>query len=67
MSTYFGRSASGGESAPAHVTAHLLTADNPHCGCGLPREECVRQRMLALWLTSGAEPRPVGTPESPVC
>jgi hypothetical protein len=30
---------------------HRVRDDDPRCTCGLPREECVRQRMRAMWGT----------------
>ena len=35
--------------SPAEPVAHHLRLDDHRCGCGLPREECVRQRIRALW------------------
>jgi hypothetical protein len=30
---------------------HRVRLDDPRCTCGAPREECVRQRMRAMWGT----------------
>lgn len=37
------------ERAPAPAVMHDLKPDDPRCTCGLPREECVRLRVRALW------------------
>ena len=35
--------------SPAEPVAHHLRLDDHRCSCGLPREECVRKRVRALW------------------
>jgi hypothetical protein len=37
--------------SPAESVAHHLRLDDHRCSCGLPREECVRQRVRVLWTT----------------
>jgi hypothetical protein len=55
MSSYYAPTAPGAVSGrglarrPDDPVAHYLRVEDPRCGCGLPREECVRRRIRALW------------------
>jgi hypothetical protein len=44
--------ADGDVHADVHADVHHLRVDDPRCGCGTPREACVRDQIRALFDTS---------------